>query len=42
MRQPVAFIAKPARAVQTRKAPVSREELLRRLWAEHNPDGSAR
>lgn len=42
MRQPVPFIAESARTVQTRKAPVSREALLRRLWEDHNPDGSAR
>lgn len=42
MRQSVAFIAQPAPRVQTRKIPVSREELLRRLWAAHNQDGSAR
>jgi hypothetical protein len=42
MRQSVAFIAEPACRVQTRKPAVSREELLRRLWAEHNMDGSAR
>ena len=42
MRQPVAFIAESARTVQTRTVPVTREALLRRLWADHNPGGSAR
>lgn len=42
MRQPVPFIAESARAVQTRNAPATREALLRRLWADHNPDGSPR
>lgn len=42
MRQPVAFIAQPARAVQTRQAPATREELLRWMWADHKPDGCAR
>lgn len=44
MHQPFDIIAKP-RAPRKPGTPLdrpSREELLRRLWADHNPDGSAR
>ncbi len=39
MHQSAKIIAQPASG---RKPLLSREELLRRLWDNHNPDGSAR